>query len=114
MLKQRVLVRRDGATAVPSEAAPSDAKSALPQDRLDSSQPRRIVPIDNLKALLVAWVIAGHAIVGYTVIGGWPYDEVTEATLPRSLELVLVTILGPTALFVIGRASCRERVCLVV
>lgn len=102
MLKQRVLVRRDGATAVPSEAAPSDAKSALPQDRLDSSQPRRIVPIDNLKALLVAWVIAGHAIVGYTVIGGWPYDEVTEATLPRSLELVLVTILGPTALFVIG------------
>jgi hypothetical protein len=102
MLKQRVLVRRDRARTVLAEAAPSDTHSALPQDRLRRAHPRRLVPIDNLKALLVAWVIAGHAILGYTVIGGWPYDEVTEAILPRGLELVLVTVLGPTALFVIG------------
>jgi hypothetical protein len=35
-------------------------------------------------------------------IGGWPYDEVTEVTLPRELELGLAIILGPSALFVIG------------
>ena len=39
---------------------------------------RRMVPIDNLKAVLVAWIIAGHALLGYTAIGGWPYDEVSE------------------------------------
>jgi hypothetical protein len=50
---------------------PSEAHSALPQNRLGTSQAPRIVPIDNLKALQVAWVIANHAILGYTVIGGW-------------------------------------------
>jgi hypothetical protein len=61
-----------------------------------------MVPIDNLRAILVAWIIAGHALMGYTAIGGWPYDEVTETTMPPRLELVLTIILGPTALFVIG------------
>ena len=40
----------------------------------------RIVQVDNLKSLLVAWIIACHAVVGYTAIGGWPYDEVAEVT----------------------------------
>ncbi|HET8914209.1 MAG TPA: acyltransferase, partial [Propionibacteriaceae bacterium] len=56
----------------------------------------------NLKAVLVAWIIAGHAMLGYTAIGGWPYDEVSETTLPTQLELVLAALVGPTALFVIG------------
>jgi hypothetical protein len=72
----------------------------LVQDQLPET--RRVVPIDNLKAILVAWIIAGHAMLGYTAIGGWPYDEVSEATLPTQLELVLAVLLGPTALFVIG------------
>ena len=58
--------------------------------------------IDNLKSLLVAWIIVNHAVVGYTAIGGWPYDEVNETTLPPSVEYVLTVVLGPTALFVIG------------
>ena len=62
----------------------------------------RIVAIDNLKSLLVAWIIANHAVVGYTAIGGWPYDEVNETTLPPPVEYVLTLVLGPTALFVIG------------
>ena len=61
-----------------------------------------IVPIDNLKAVLVAWVIAGHAFLGYAAMGGWPYDEVAETTLPRQVELGLEIIIRPTALFVIG------------
>jgi hypothetical protein len=70
------------------------------QDQL--LETRRVVPIDNLKAVLVAWIIAGHAMLGYAAIGGWPYDEVSETTLPPQLELVLAALLGPTALFVIG------------
>jgi fucose 4-O-acetylase-like acetyltransferase len=62
----------------------------------------RIVQVDNLKALLVAWIIACHAVVGYTAIGGWPYDEVSEVTLPPMQELLLSVVLGPTALFVVG------------
>ena len=62
----------------------------------------RIVAADNLRALLVAWIIANHAVVGYTAIGGWPYDEVNEATLSPAFEYVLTVLLGPTALFVIG------------
>jgi hypothetical protein len=62
----------------------------------------RIVQVDNLKALLVAWIIACHAVVGYTAIGGWPYDEVSEVILPPMQELLLSVVLGPTALFVVG------------
>ena len=76
------------------------ARLPLVQDQLPET--RRVVPIDKLKAILVAWIIAGHAMLGYTAIGGWPYDEVSEATLPPQLELVLAVLLGPTALFVIG------------
>jgi hypothetical protein len=76
------------------------ARLSLVQDQLPESP--RIVPIDNLKAILVAWIIAGHAMLGYAAIGGWPYDEVSEATLPPQLELVLASLVGPTALFVIG------------
>jgi hypothetical protein len=76
------------------------ARAPLIQDQL--LETRRIVPIDNLKAVLVAWIIAGHAMLGYAAIGGWPYDEVSETTLPPQLELALSALLGPTAVFVIG------------
>ena len=38
----------------------------------------RLSAVDNLKALLVAWIIGFHALLGYTAIGGWPYDESTR------------------------------------
>jgi len=50
------------------------------------------VPVDNFKAVLVAWIIACHALLGYTAIGGWPYDEVTEVTLSPRAELVLSAV----------------------
>ena len=62
----------------------------------------RIVALDNLKALLVAWIIANHAVVGYTAMGGWPYDEVNEVTISPAVEHALIVLLGPTSLFVIG------------
>jgi hypothetical protein len=57
------------------------ADAAHPRFHDQLTEPRRVVAIDNLKAVLVAWVIAGHAMLGYTAIGGWPYDEVNETTL---------------------------------
>jgi hypothetical protein len=72
----------------------------------DSSQRvrgnRRVIQVDNFKSLLVAWIIGCHALLGYTAIGGWPYDEVNEVTMSPRAELLLSIFLGPTALFVIG------------
>jgi hypothetical protein len=62
----------------------------------------RIPHLDNLRAAMVAWIIGGHALLGYTRIGGWPYAQVHEVAFAPLLELVLLAILGPTALFVIG------------
>jgi Acyltransferase family len=63
---------------------------------------RRLPPVDNLKTVMVAWVIAGHALLGYSAIGGWPYDEVNEVTFDRRSELALAVVFGPSALFVMG------------
>ena len=101
MSREHVVSRWAEAPARPADAAATAAIEPAPsQDR--PRETRRIVPIDNLKALLVAWVIAGHAFLGYAAMGGWPYDEVAETTLPRQVELGLEIIIGPTALFVIG------------
>lgn len=66
-------------------------------------QPTKRVPaLDTLRTALVAWIIGGHALLGYSEIGGWAYDEVSEVTFTPVVELVLVGILGPSALFVLG------------
>src|SRR5512138_819271 len=69
---------------------------------VETPRAQRLAHIDNLRTLLVAWIIGGHALLGYAAIGGWPYDEVSEATLDPRSELVLAALLGPSALFVIG------------
>ncbi|SCL29637.1 Acyltransferase family protein [Micromonospora rhizosphaerae] len=63
---------------------------------------QRLPQIDNLKTAMVAWIIAGHALLGYTSIGGWPYDEVNEVTFDPRSEWVLAIVIGPSALFVVG------------
>jgi hypothetical protein len=61
-----------------------------------------VIQVDNFKSLLVDWIIGCHALLGYTAIGGWPYDEVNEVTMSPRSELLMSVFLGPTALFVIG------------
>lgn len=58
--------------------------------------------LDGLRTVLVGWVIAGHALLGYSAVGGWPYDEIHEVTFAPAVELALVAIIGPSGLFVIG------------
>jgi hypothetical protein len=62
----------------------------------------RLPHLDDLRTVLVAWVIGGHGLLGYSAVGGWPYDEVREVTFAPATELVLVAVLGPSGLFVIG------------
>lgn len=50
----------------------------------------------------MTWIIAGHALLGYSAIGGWAYDEVSEVTFSPALEWVLSAAIGPTALFLMG------------
>ncbi len=63
---------------------------------------RRLSSVDNLRTLMVAWVIGAHAFAGYAVVGGWPYDEVNEVTLTPGAEVVLTVVVGQSGLFVIG------------
>jgi acyltransferase-like protein len=63
---------------------------------------RRLPQIDNVKTVLVAWVIGAHALLGYSAVGGWPYDEVNETTFQPGVETVLAALIGPSGLFIIG------------
>lgn len=58
--------------------------------------------MDALRAFLVAWIIAGHALLGYAAVGGWTYDELAEVTFTPAVEWVLAALIGPTALFLMG------------
>ena len=76
----------------PGTVATSEPKTAI----------HRVASVDALKVILVSWIIGCHALLGYIRIGGWPYDEVAEATVAPLVELVISVVLGPTSLFVIG------------
>jgi Acyltransferase family len=66
--------------------------------------PPRSVSLDNLKVLLVAAIIVGHALIGYSVLGGdaWAYSEVRESTLGTATFVVLLALLLPFAVFLIA------------
>jgi len=62
----------------------------------------RLSQVDNLRTLMVAWVIGAHALMGYLAVGGWAYDEVNEVSFTPGAELVVTALIGPSGLFVIG------------
>src|SRR2546429_7991379 len=63
---------------------------------------RRVPYLDNLKVLLVATVIVGHAWAGYDQIGSWAYTDVRESSISPVTESVLEGVFGPFALFALG------------
>ncbi|MDY7085021.1 MAG: acyltransferase [Actinomycetota bacterium] len=86
-----------------TEDAGRDSGRGVDDRRCTSSPPPgRLAYVDNVRAAMVAWIIGGHALLGYLAIGGWPYDEVREVTMAPRVEWVLTAILGPSALFLIG------------
>ncbi|HEU4947208.1 MAG TPA: acyltransferase [Kribbella sp.] len=62
---------------------------------------RRRLYLDNLKVILIAGIIAGHALVGYSELALWSYAEVREVTFSGVTEIVLLVALAPFALLVI-------------
>ena len=77
-------------------------RAGRPPGSVDGMPAARWPHLDNLRTALVAWVIGGHALLGYSHVGGWAYDEVHEVTFAPGFELVLLALLGPSGLFVIG------------
>lgn len=82
----------------------------------------RLAYLDNLKTLLIAGIIASHAVMGYATFGSWTYQDVQEVTLSDAVEkiyAILFLILGGlflTALFFLvsglltqARSSARAR-----
>lgn len=55
-----------------------------------SSRGERLAYLDNLKTLLIAGVIAAHAVMGYSDFGSWTYQDVQEVTLSPVVETIFV------------------------
>jgi Acyltransferase family len=62
---------------------------------------RRHIYVDNLKVLLIAAIIAGHGLVGYSALELWSYADVREVTLSPVSEGLLFSLLAPFGLFMI-------------
>jgi fucose 4-O-acetylase-like acetyltransferase len=48
----------------------------------------RLDYLDNLKTLLIAGIIAAHAIEGYSTFGSWTYQDFQEVTLSPVVEII--------------------------
>lgn len=57
--------------------------------------------VDNLKVLLIAAIIAGHAVAGYSGFDFWPYTEMKEVELTAVTQAALVWVVGPFVLVLI-------------
>jgi glucans biosynthesis protein C len=63
----------------------------------------RLLYLDNLKAVLIALIIAMHAALGYVgLVGAWTYSELRETTLHPVVEMVLLVALSPFGFFLIA------------
>jgi peptidoglycan/LPS O-acetylase OafA/YrhL len=62
----------------------------------------RLPAVDLLRAFLVAWIIAGHALLGYTAVGGWAYSHIAEVRFSPRVEWVLAALIGSTGVFLMG------------
>lgn len=62
---------------------------------------KRQIYVDNLKVALIAAVIVGHAILGYSVFDAWSYSDVREVTLSTVTMVVLIAAAAPFGLLVI-------------
>jgi hypothetical protein len=52
----------------------------------------RLAYLDNLKTLLIAGIIASHALMGYATFGSWTYQDFQEVTLSDAVEKVYATL----------------------
>lgn len=63
----------------------------------------REVYLDNLKVVLIATIIAIHAVLGYAgLVEVWTYTELRETTLSPVTEFVVFVLAAPFGFFLIG------------
>jgi hypothetical protein len=62
---------------------------------------KRLAYLDDLKVGLVATIVAGHAVIGYTT-GDRTYQEIQETRVAPALETVFTFLMVPAVLFVMG------------
>jgi hypothetical protein len=69
--------------------ASRDAEAATPPHRGE-----RLAYMDNLKTILIAGIIAAHAVMGYVDFGSWTYQDVRETTLSPVAEAIFVVVVA--------------------
>jgi glucan biosynthesis protein C len=63
----------------------------------------RLLYLDNLKAVLIALIIAMHAALGYVgILDAWTYSGLRETTLHPVVEMLLLVALSPFGFFLIA------------
>lgn len=77
-------------------AISTDAGSRVPR-----TAPARLAYLDNLKVLMVAGVIAGHAIAGYAGMN-WTYADVAEGEMGTVSKALFGLLILPFAVFVMA------------
>lgn len=63
---------------------------------------QRLAYLDNLKTMLIAGIIAAHAIMGYSEFGSWTYQDVRESTISWPMEMALIVPVAVGSLFLMG------------
>lgn len=78
-------------------------EAAPPAPALADPPGERLAYLDNLKAFLIAGIIAAHAFMGYSEFGSWTYQDIQEVTLSEVTETVfVVAAVSLGALFLMG------------
>ena len=62
---------------------------------------KRQIYVDNLKVLLIAGIIAAHAIASYSDQDFWPYAEMNEVALSSATQTLLYAAVAPATLLMI-------------
>jgi hypothetical protein len=79
----------------PAQEGPADRPAGRVAGR------KRLSYLDDLKVWLVAVIIGGHAVIGYTA-GDWTYQDVQETSVAPAFETVFTFMLVPAVLFAMG------------
>ena len=63
----------------------------------------RLLHLDNLKVVLIALIIALHAVLGYVgILEAWTYSAMRETTLHPVVEMLLLVVLSPFGFFLMA------------
>lgn len=74
---------------------------AIHDDAAEDQRAGRRRYVDNLKVLLIATIIAGHGVAGYSGFDFWSYSEMKEVELSAVTQGLVIWIVGPLVLILI-------------